>query len=299
MKKNIQTIFKLGIITYVFILLLTLSIPACEAFTTSSTYTQDEYYTEYIDLINANEKGFQQLTVGESTIYIHDHAKMLSHEKEEEIIAHIKEQVNPETDMNVLVLTYLDSFQYSTRTFTDDYTDVYFPYDNNVLCIALDMDNREVYINTMGLAYSRLSDSQIQNCIDAGYDYLKQGNYEEAMDRIAVAAAKKVYKRLYVNDVFTVMSEMITELWPVWVILSFIIAICTRSSALQSRRNLDKPVNYFKDDGYFKVIDKQERRWDVDEQVAHGYYRQRSSSGGHSSHRSRSGRSHGGGGRRF
>ena len=94
-------------------------------------------------------------------VYIHDLASLLNSSEEQEL-RELAESYCENFDLNVLFLTTNDANNKSTMVYSDDYMDDLFPVgvENNI-AFVIDMDNREYYVNTMGIAIDKLTDAEL------------------------------------------------------------------------------------------------------------------------------------------
>ena len=236
-------------------------------------------------------------------VYVHDLANLLTNEEEQEL-EELAAYYCTDFDLNVLFLTMDDADGKSTMQYSDDYMDNVFPIgvENNI-AFVIDMDNREYYINTMGVAITKLSDDEIDIALDEAYPEMSSGNYYGAFKDMATYCLSEITGKssLMMNGLFAglltamiacaIIAAIPTAIIVIWLILAHNSANKTQSA-----------TKYLSNENY-AVINKDEVLIRSYETVQIGYYRPKSSSSGGSrsgsSHRSSSGRSHGGGGRRF
>ena len=265
---------------------------------TAYAYDYSDYYEvmEYCEDSNYDEK------VGDARIYMHDMADLFSDSEEEQLIEAAGKFVDGEAH-NVLFLTYADALGRTTMTYSDDYMDILFPDEEDNVAFVIDMDNREIYINTMGVYLDELSLEEIDECIDAGYEYLPDGEYYDAMLRVSC------YTLQYVNGGSIIGTPLfgarLGEVLPMSTLGSAGISAIVAIVLLLNHRKANKKENaqtYLEKGGYYKVADKQENFVNSYTTIDKDYYKPKESSssgGGGGSHSSGGGRSHGGGGRSF
>ena len=257
-----------------------------------------------IPIAHASEVGYSE-TYGGSEIYMHDLGDLLTDSEEQELMEKFGEKCK-DIHYNVLFLTTNDADGKSTIFYADDYMDELFPYDENNIAFVIDMDNREIHINTMGNAILCLTDAMIESGLDRGYEYIANYEYADCLD----AMGSYCVARLYDNPdqgpstVDLLIEGIILGLLPAAVITAILVA------ALLFRHNKantkQATATYVSNENY-SVIDKDEVFVRSYETVIKDYYKPRESSSssgssrssGGSSHRSSSGRSHGGGSRKF
>lgn len=88
-----------------------------------------------------------------------------------------------QTKLDVVVATINDSQGKSSMVYADDfYDDMGFGYDQggSGLILLMDMDNREIYISTEGIAIQYFNDNDIDNVLDDLYDYMVSEDYYNA-----------------------------------------------------------------------------------------------------------------------
>ena len=258
-------------------------------------------YDDYYDVMDRYEDDNYAESAGSSTIYMHDMADLFTDEEEKNLIETASKFVD-DIGHNVLFLTYNDAMGRSTMVYSDDYMDVLFPDTDENVAFVIDMDNREVYINTMGTYLDELNYTEIEECLDAGYDYMPDGKYYDAILRISA------YTLQYVNGGSIVGTPLfgskLLEVLPMSTIgsagLSAIVAVVLLLNHRKAN-NKEKAQTYLEKGGYYKVVDKKEDFVNSYTRVHKDYYKPKesSSSGGGGSHSSGGGRSHGGGGRSF
>lgn len=258
-------------------------------------------YSDYENVMNRYEDDNYDESCGDAKIYMHDMADLFTDEEEEQLIETAAKFVENE-EHNVLFLTYDDAMGRTTMTYSDDYMDLLFPHDEDNIAFVIDMDNRKIYINTMGVYLDELSSEEIDECIDAGYEYMPDGYYYDAMLRVSA------YTLQYVNGGSIMGTPLfgakLMDVLPISTLgsagLSAVVAIVLLLNHRKAN-NKEKAQTYLEKGGYYKVADKQENYVDSYTRVHKDYYKPKesSSSGGGGSHSSGGGRSHGGGGRSF
>ena len=232
-------------------------------------------------------------------VYVHDNANILS-PSDEVMLESLAIEYVRNYDLNVLFLTFDDADGKTTVRYGDDYVDAFFPYgvENNIAFIV-DMDNREIYINTMGVAIEKLSDHEIDRALDLAYMRVSKGYYADALESMADYCLDVI-----VNDSSNsgrtfgsclLIGAVVASIVTVIVVILLVGNHNAANKSLAATNYLGK--------GDYRVIDRNETLIRMYDTVQRNYYKPQTSSGGGrsggSSHRSSSGRSHGGGGRRF
>ena len=240
---------------------------------------------------------------GNSTVYVDDLGDLLSISEENDLMTYFG-GLFADRSYNILFLTTNDADGKSTMVWSDDYMDSKFPYDENNIAFVIDMDNREIYINTMGNATLCLTDNMIDKALDKGYNYISDYQYYDCLKAMADYCETKLNDNPGTgardDDTMDVIAEgAINGLIPGGVVTGILCFILVMNH--NKANKVQSATAYIGKDNY-EVKDKNEVFVRSYERVHHDYYKPKSSSsggGGGSSHRSSSGRSHGGGGRRF
>ena len=238
----------------------------------------------------------------ESQIIVDDLANLLSSEEESLLVERTKDRLGSK-NYNILFLTYDDAEGYSTMVYSDDYMDDLFPVgtENNIGFI-IDMDNREIYINTMGGAIQSLSDYEIEEGLDIGYNYVSEQEYFECLDGMATYAIPRLGGGYNADGTLSAGSKALNGLQAGFIPSALVAAAVVGFLAIShNKANKSINPNTYVGKNNYNLINKKEKYNRTYETVQKDYYKPKSSSsgGGGSSHRSSSGRSHGGGGRRF
>lgn len=126
--------------------------------------------------VDTDQENSNQFPVGSPEVFVHDYANLLT-ENEELMLIEEFTKLCEGMQVNVLFLTTDDADGQTTKMWSDNYMDELFPlYDHNI-AIIIDMDNREYYINTMGLFIDFLDDDKIETALDLGYEYIVSQAY--------------------------------------------------------------------------------------------------------------------------
>ncbi len=242
--------------------------------------------------------------VGRCTVHMHDLGDLLSNREEQELIDSVAPYCK-KMSYNILFLTTNNAGGKSTMVYSDDYMDELFPDTDENIAFIIDMDNRQIYINTMGRAIRFLSDDKIEKGLDAGYPHIKNNEYYECLREMSSYALNKLKWAEMRDSNFLVFlaTEMVRYILPSVIVTALVVLSLIHK---HKRANLaHSPTAYVPKDLY-EVIDKKENFIRSYDTVQRDYYKKSESSGGSSgssgggsSHTSSSGRSHGGGGRSF
>lgn len=253
---------------------------------------------------------------------VFDYADLLTPEEEGSLRQITK--VYEEYDMSMIFLTTSNAEGKSAMTYSDDFYDTNQFRPDGVLFL-IDMDNREVYVNTVGECIKILTDYRIEKILDAGYDCVADGEYFKSFEKMSGQAGTYIENydgsnavESYESDDFhgslkegmgeapNELSKEATQVAHSIVIAVFVTTVLSLLLVLLHRRaNQRIPAGRYMGSN-FHVNDKDITYMGCRKEVMHGYYRQNESSSSSSGSRSRStvhtssrGVSHGGGGRKF
>lgn len=266
---------------------------------------------------------------------IFDDAKLLSAAEEETLQQEIVE-VAKKLSLDVIIVTTDDAQGKSAERYADDfYDDHAFGYEKDNgsgILLLIDMDNREAYISTAGVAMEMYTDRDVYDMLD--YEimtYLADGNYYRACHAFvacleeygtnAEVATNGYYdaeKDAFVEYTKEELSasrreEALKQVFSAGNILTrlgigmLIGAAGVGLMVLNVRKSKAPGGRVYMKPGSERIRDRQDYRVNTTVTTrriqrssgSSGGGGGRSSSGHTSSHRSGSGRSHGGGGRKF
>jgi uncharacterized protein len=232
-------------------------------------------------------------------VSIDDHGELLTTEEEIELEDWVKDRYG-QVPYHVLFLTTEDAEGKNTMTYSDDYMDQRFPNSENNIAFVIDMDNREIYINTMGMAITYINDREIDAALDRGYNRIVRDDYYGCLQEMAEYCLEELTDastlgfgspRNFWGDFFRNMISL-----PVMGISLVITAIILFVLVAQHKKaNQVIDAGRYEQKENYEIIDKKEHFIRSYTNVIKDYYAPKSSS----SHSSSSGRSHGGGGRSF
>ncbi len=250
---------------------------------------------------------------------VFDYADLLAPEEEDSLRQIAK--AYEEYDISMIFLTISNAEGKSAMTYSDDFYDTNQFRPDGVLFL-IDMDNREVYVNTVGACIRILTDYRIEKILDAGYAYVAGGEYFKSFEKMCGQVGTYIENydgsnaaEDYESDgVYESLEEGPKELSKeaAQVAHSIIIAVFVTTVLssllvlLHKRVNQQIPAGRYMGSN-FHVNDKDITYMGCRKEVMHGYYRQNESNGRSSSssrsgsavHTSSRGVSHGGGGRKF
>ena len=260
----------------------------------NTSYSDD--YDDIDDLID-KIKDYDDLWMTETYPDVYDYANLLT-SSEESKLSSMASQYKNKYNVNVVFLTYSNAQGKSTMRYTDDFYDNLY-YDASGILFAIDMDNREMYINTVGSCINALSDRERNQVFDKTENYVVNKEYYKFFSNACELSFDKMYET---GSSSADRSPLMPD--GAAFVLSFLVMIIVLLVLLAKHNKANKQIsatNYMPQNGYV-VNNRQERYVRTYETVQRGYYRESNSSsggGGSSSHSSSSGVSHGGGGRRF
>ena len=249
-----------------------------------------------------------------------DNLDYLSESEENELqsrIDTIKENYTLDT---VIVITDNTDGK-SSMEFADDYYD-YNGYgldsEYSGLLMLINMQDREVFISTVGKAIDIYSDSRISNMVDNVTGFLSNANYNDACNKFLDDVIRYVnygvpegqYRvegdpystldsRRHSNLSYFGKASLLMRSWPVYIIALIIAIITTAIVSFSSKGKVTIHSRTYEESGSFVLTENTDlfirestTRIKIERNSGGG-------GGGSSTHRSSSGRSHGGGGGRF
>ena len=251
--------------------------------------------------------------------YVYDHADLLTVEEEEELqdYAEIMKDV---WEMNFLIITTDDAEGKSAMEYADDFYDVCFSEESEIdgMAYLIDMDNREIYLSTSGIAIRYLTDDRKEVVLDKAFEYVADSDYYGTFKAFFDESEEFLYEGIpedqYNYDVNTGEIDYYQEPMRITFgefLFAFVAALIPAAitvGAIKAKYQLkfeDFHYDAYTDsDVQFSV--KSDRL--VNKFVTHRRIPKNNGSSGGSSggggsrssvHTSSSGRSHGGGGRKF
>lgn len=112
--------------------------------------------------------------------YIYDDGRLLDGTQAAKLQEHAM-RIQEEWELNILLFTTDDAHGKTARELADDFYDECFPEssEEDGICYLIDMDHREIYVSTSGIAIRYLTDERIDRILDAAYEEAADGNYYE------------------------------------------------------------------------------------------------------------------------
>ncbi len=222
---------------------------------------------------------------------VEDYADLLT-DSEESALAEKLEAFCDEYKMEIAVVTINDLEGQTARDFADDFYDYngygYGENDDGLLALYVDgaEGEREIYITTHGKAISKISDADIDYITDRMIVYLSTGDYAWAFDT-------------FVDETINTVKVSVSI---IWIPLSLAIGIAIVFLVLKTIASANKSVvrkvdakDYVRSGSMVVTGSYDNFLFNNVTRVA----RPKNTSSGSSTHTSSSGRTHGGGGKRF
>ncbi|MFY9175681.1 MAG: TPM domain-containing protein [Peptococcia bacterium] len=255
-----------------------------------------------------------QIALAEKPLVI-DQAELYS-DSEESQLSQRAQGIGTAYQMDIVIVTTANAEGKTARDYADDFFD-YNGYgvgdDRDGILFLIDMDNREVYISTSGMSIRYLTDLRIERILDKVFaGGLTDGLMYEAT--MAFLEATEYYLQAGIPaDQYTVYeTEVLAKgLTPVEILIGAGIAVIVGAGfyfLTQNRyKGKPKPVAYrYRDKNELdfridteKLINSSVTYRIIEDTTSRSSSSSGSSSGRSTVHRSSSGRTHGGGGRKF
>lgn len=247
---------------------------------------------------------------------VYDQADLLSAE-EEEALETLAEDYSTEWQMNFLIVTTEDTEGKTAEDYADDFYDLHFPentQEDGVLYL-IDMEHREIYLSTSGIAIRYLTDQRIDTLLDDAYGYVSEGDYfgtfESFLEGTVSYLKKGIPSDQYNYDTETGEIDpykLKYQITPMECLIALIAGLAAAGGTmLFIKAKYQLKFEDFHYDAYtdseVELTVREDRL--INTMVTHRRIPRNDehSGGGHSSgssvHHSSSGRSHGGGGRNF
>lgn len=243
---------------------------------------------------------------------VYDEAALFS-EQEREILEQRAVDLSERIRLDIVIVTITDAEGKTSRDFADDFYDYNgFGYGENYdgLLLLINMEDREVYISTCGKAIEYFTDARIEAVLDEIYTYLSDGNYstgaEAFLDEVEYYVQKGIPSNqhtVYENPETTITplskGEIFLKRLPIYLLTSFVIGgVVVGIMAINNKgKSATNQLTYLEGNS-FKIINSHDRH--INTTLTHVTIQKSSGGSGKSTvHRSSSGRSHGGGGRKF
>lgn len=248
---------------------------------------------------------------------VYDEAALFS-EPEKEVLQLRAAELSEKLSLDIVILTISDNKGKTSRDYADDYYDENgFGYGENYdgLILLINMDDREVYISTCGKAIEYFTDARIDNILDKIYTFLTDGNYGEGadafLDEVNYYVQEGIPSNQYTYDEDTgITSEYKDDIASrdnianrilIFLLISFAVGgVSVGIMAINNKGKSTTNQSTYLENNSFKLINSQDHHVNTRVTFVHINTDSGSKSSGRSTtHHSSSGRSHGGGGRKF
>lgn len=226
---------------------------------------------------------------------VYDFADLFSNSEEIKIYNNISSFIEL-TNYDLAVVTINENNKSNEEEYADDFYDYnYFGFDDSFsgLLILIDMDNRGIYLSTTGDAIKMYDDFRIEYLIDAGWNDLESGQYSDCILKIidkmgfyydgGYPSGNIINYLLYAGIIGGIFSLIVSII--MYKKTSLKIKANNVVSYIVSEKNLNINKIFLR-----SAVSRVRRNVDTG---GHSF------GGGSSTHSGSSGRSHGGGGRRF
>lgn len=242
---------------------------------------------------------------------VYDDAGLLTQSEqkavEEQILA-LKEA----SGWNIFAVTTSDTGGKSTMAFADDFFDEHSPEQEDGVAVVIDMDNRQIYISTCGIAIRYLTDERIERILDDAYEEITDGEYKACLS-VMLDGVERYYEDGIPNGQYNYDTETgkvsryrsITFVeFLIALALGILCSVIVWLSVVGKYRLKSPTFHYdFRGNGHLDLRVREDRF--INQTLTHRRIPRETSGGGHSSagrsstHTSSSGRTHGGGSRSF
>lgn len=227
----------------------------------------------------------------DSSKKIYDYANLFTLEEENILYDKVSDYIDS-SNYDMVIVTVSDNYS-SPSSYADDFYDYNnFGYDDNYsgILYLIDLSNREIFISTTGDAISLYDDRWVNNTLDDLYDYASLNDfYGSAVSFIEESDyyyhSGGVVKK-EVNWLLSIIVALIVPSVVVWIMISSHKKIKLAITADDYVDRKATKIGVAKDSFLNKNVSKV-------------YIQPVSSSGGSTTRVGSSGRSHGGGGRKF
>lgn len=213
---------------------------------------------------------------------------------------------------NVYAVTTADAEGKSANAYADDFFDTHSPEQEDGVAVLIDMDNREIAISTSGEAIRYLTDERINYILDEAYSDISDARYKDCLGTMLDGVTKYydagIEDGQYNYDVETGEISVYRSLTFFEIIIALALAVGAGALVYgivvgKYRLKFDTYKYEFRNNSQVKLRIKEDRF--INQTVTHRRIPKQTNSGGggggakSSVHTSSSGRSHGGGSRKF
>lgn len=214
---------------------------------------------------------------------------------------------------NVYAVTTADAEGKSANAYADDFFDTHSPEQEDGVAVLIDMDNREIAISTSGEAIRYLTDERINYILDEAYSDISDARYMDCLETMLSGVTEYYDAGIeggqYNYDVETGEISVYHSLTFFEIVIALALAVGAGALVYgivvgKYRLKLDTYKYEFRENSQVNLRVKEDRF--INQTVTHRRIPKQTSNGGgggggakSSVHTSSSGRSHGGGSRKF
>ncbi len=227
-------------------------------------------------------------TLNPETVF--DYADLLTTDEEDDLRKYAEKF--EAYKISVIFLTTDDALGKSSMNYSNDFYDTNHFRPDGVM-FMIDMDNRNIYIDTVGTCIDILSESDIDRALDDSYSYAADGEYYTCFEKMSDSICTEIEN--HENPLLGAFRFSIVTLLIAAAITAIIIIILI---VIHNQANQKTAAERYVGSS-FKVNDRNTIYMGSRREVIPGYYKENTKSGGSGSHTSSGGVSHGGGGRSF
>lgn len=150
-----------------------------------------------LSVVNVSRVSVYGDTTGQKQ-YVYDFSGLYSDEETETLTALCREK-SQKQKIDFVILATSEAEGKSSMTYSDDFMDENHlgfeddgRWDKSCVLLLFDFDNKEVYINTTGIAILCIEDDDIENILDEVFEYIPQKDYVQAAKAFINAADKVI-----------------------------------------------------------------------------------------------------------
>lgn len=222
--------------------------------------------------------------------HVFDMADLLTDSEEEELRAFAeKYEAN---DISIVFMTTAVTDGKTTQYFSNDFYDGN-NFRPNGIMFSIDMQNREIYIDTVGKCIAMISEARISQTLEKSFEYASMGEYATCLKKMSQPICKVIDERE--QPLKTAMKPSLVTVFAMIIVTTAVVIILI---VMHNRAN--KKISASQYIGASFVVKKRDSLFmGCRKEVIPDYYAEPKDSGGSSSHMSSGGISHGGGGHKF
>ena len=237
-------------------------------------------------------------------IKVYDYAELLTNDQEKELSLKARNLISKH-NIDIVIVTVNTTNGLSSTEYADDFYDYNpFGYDKEAsgLLMLINMEEREVWISTSGKAIRIFTDRNIDSLLDGVYTELSQGDYYKAGNNFLSDSERYIsrweFQQKPLRERYTIFGVLFLSLF--WGFgaggfITLILFIFSRKSIAGKPHMSTYQDNFELTERRDNFLSTDTIRTAIPKETSSGTSR----SGGSTTHTSSSGRSHGGGGRKF